>query len=365
MKSRLVPRRLRSLLSKVQVLHYKVVWSATLGYMEGLVELTLCEIAARALAAHTGKSKLLAGVVGHDPHLFGSLEALRDFGFAIGGHYGSREDDPFHPSRPLAELDAGRYDVLIVGAGSAGAEEAVVADLRKAAERNYPDGLPCPVLRIQKMRSSLYTALSKLKAGHFISCLNPRKMALVALCLSWTRDGCVVECGTYLGGTSMLMGTLLREWGDPRRIHTIDTFEGMPQPTGPDGETVYQAGMFSNTSYETVKRHFAAQGLSQTVKAHKGLAQETLSEVWRDEGAVSFALVDTDQYAGTAGSLKEILPRLAKNGIILVDDYSVDGVRRAVEEAAAEWPSLKGALITYNLYMLWNQTDQGFLSNLV
>jgi hypothetical protein len=330
-------------------------------YMRNLIELTLCEIYARALLAYTGSGEIHTAILGYDPLLFGKLEALCDFGFTIGGHFGSRDDDIWHPSRPLQELKCSDYDLLILGAVGLAEEEKLVEELKTVIGPH--NKLRRPVLRLAKLRSNFYLALSNLKANHFMSCLNSRKLALVGLCLSQTRGGDVVECGSFKGGTAIFMGMLLREWGDSRKIHTFDTFEGIPKPTDADGDTFYQEGLFQDTSLEEVRNHIKAHNLDQTVAIHKGLVQDTFPRIWRDERNISFALVDTDQYLGTREGLRQILPRLQKNGVILIDDYSLVGIRKAINEVKKEYPKLQGALITYNLYMLRNETDCNFLSH--
>jgi hypothetical protein len=82
-----------------------------------------------------------------------------------------------------------------------------------------------------------------------------------------------------------------------------------------------------------------------------------------EEPKISFALVDTDQYQGTLASLKLIVPKLQENGIILVDDYQVEGVNTAVSEIRKLFPMLGGAEMSMNFYMLWGPTNRGFLSS--
>ncbi|MBI2901292.1 MAG: class I SAM-dependent methyltransferase [Planctomycetes bacterium] len=329
-------------------------------YFEHLVLLTLCDVFARAVRGFKGCTPIRTAVLGYHPQLFALLEPLRDFGFAIEAQYAYREDDVVHPCRPLSDLAVSRYDALILGGESGQAEAALIERLRQSVP-----SLPRrhgPVLHVHRTCSRFLATLSRLRTGHFSSCLNLRKLALVALAVSTTRGGCIAECGAYQGGTAVFMGCLLREHGDPRRVHTIDTFEGMPAATPRDGVTPYQAGLFRDTRFEDVCGHVAAHGLQDAVKVHKGLSQERLPEILARESAVSLALVDTDQYLGTVESLRLLVPKLAVNGVILVDDYCLDGVKNAIDEIRKEHPGMAGAEVTYNLYMMWRHADEGFLS---
>jgi hypothetical protein len=342
-------------------IEYIPVKRITYNYMKNLLEMNQLEILARTIKKCLNLTTIRTAVLGYDPRLFGYLETLLDFGFVIQGHYESQSDDRFHPSSPLQQLNLDDVDIVILGCTSEGEENALLEKTRTFVSRS--GGIKCPLVRMRKLRR-LYSVLSRLRIAHFSSCLNPSKIALVALCLSATPpDGCIIECGTYRGGTSTVMGLLVDAWSDSRRIHTFDTFEGMPKPAESDGETVYQQGLFSDASYRSVLKHFRAHGLGSNIYIHKGLVQEMLPCIWSQESKVSFALVDTDQYLGTVHSLREILPRLSRNGIIIVDDYYVEGVKRAVAEATRRYPTVRGAIITYNFYMLWDQTDSVFLSH--
>jgi O-methyltransferase len=195
------------------------------------------------------------------------------------------------------------------------------------------------------------------------TCLNLRKLCVIASLLSQTNGGAVVECGAFMGGTTVLLGALLRQWADSRHVLAFDTFEGMPAPVAKDGETVYVAGLFTQTSYEHMVKLIADNDLTSRISIYKGLVQDNLPTALKTHGTISFALVDTDQYLGTIESLKQIVPRLATSGLIVVDDYGVSGVRLAVDEAKTLFPTLKGVLLSENFYVLWNKVDQHFLSN--
>ena len=328
-------------------------------YLNESIDLTLYDLYGTALSAFSRKSSLRVAAVGVDNSLFENAEAIHDFGLSLEGYYAGRSHDIFHPSKSIQELQCSDYDLIIVGANSEADEAELLQQLS-----NYFSGnncLTCPVLLIRRLRLGVKNALAK--ATRLETCLNIRKLGLIAQALLATYDGCILECGSFQGGTSVFMGLLLREWGDRRQMYALDTFEGMPSPTSPDLETIYQKGLFTETSLERVRLHFQEHGLTDQAKLVMGLVQDTLPGVLAEESHVSFALIDTDQYQGTVESLKLIVPKLQENGIIFVDDYNVEGVKNAISEIRDLYPTLGGAEMSMNFYMLWNRTNRYFLSS--
>ncbi len=328
-------------------------------YMLESLDLTLYDLYGTTLLAFSHRELLRVAVVGVDQSLLEVAEAVQDFGLSIQGYYAGNPHDIFHPSKAIQELRSSDYDLIIVGANSQASETALLEQLSQ-----YFSGinqLTCPVLLIRRLRSGVKNAFAK--AQRLETCLNMRKLGLIAQALMSTYDGCILECGSFKGGTTVFMGLLLNEWRDARHVYALDTFAGMPVPTANDHETVFQAGTFTETSYEGVTQYVQEHGLANQVSLLKGMVQDTLPGVLLKEPHVSFALVDTDQYQGTLASLKLIVPKLQENGIILVDDYNVEGVKKAVSEIQNLYPSIDGAEVSMNFYMIWNRTNSYFLSS--
>ncbi|MCA9472044.1 MAG: TylF/MycF family methyltransferase [Nitrospirales bacterium] len=323
------------------------------------MDLVLYDLYGTALSAFSRKPSLRVAVIGVDQSIFENAEAIHDYRLAIEGYYAGRPHDIFHPSKSIQELRSSDYDLLIVGANSQAEETSLLQEMS-----DYFSGvnrLTCPVLLARRLRSGVKNAF--LKIGRLDTCLNMRKLGLVAQALLSTYDGCILECGAFKCSTTVFMGQLLREWDDVRRIYALDTYSGMPSPTTSDQETIYQPGTFTETSLESVTGYVQGQGLSKQINLVKGLIQETLPKVLEQEPHVSFALVDTDQYQGTFESLNLIVPKLQENGIVLIDDYNVEGVKKAVSEIQALYPTVGGAEMSMNFYMLWNRTNSYFLSS--
>lgn len=136
--------------------------------------------------------------------------------------------------------------------------------------------------------------------------------------------GSVAELGVYKGGTSRLMKTLLPH----KKIFLIDTFEGIPEKSGPD---YHDVGSFSDTSLEAVKSLFTPD---ENVDFVVGFFPESCTPSMNIN---KFCLVhlDADQYLSTLNGLKYFYPKMVKGGIILLDDWgwkNCPGVKKAAEE---------------------------------
>jgi O-methyltransferase len=166
--------------------------------------------------------------------------------------------------------------------------------------------------------------------------------------------GCFVECGVWRGGSMMAAALTLIQCGDTSRdLYLFDTYEGMSAPTDADvmfdgqkAEDVLKEKPpeegFGNywcvAGIEDVKKNLYSTGYPKE-KLHfiKGKVEETVPK----QAPMDIALLrlDTDWYESTAHELQHLYPRLAKNGILIIDDYGHWlGSRKAVDEYFAKQP---------------------------
>lgn len=160
--------------------------------------------------------------------------------------------------------------------------------------------------------------------------------------------GAVVECGVWLGGSMMVAALTLKQIGSfDRDLYLFDTFEGLPRPdeavdidvwgnravdwwlptsTGNESSHAAEAALdevrvnLLSTGYPAERLHFV-----------KGMVERTLPEAAPPE--LALLRLDTDWYASTKHELEHLFPRIARNGILIVDDYGhYRGARRAVDE---------------------------------
>ncbi|HKG47251.1 MAG TPA: TylF/MycF/NovP-related O-methyltransferase [Pyrinomonadaceae bacterium] len=151
--------------------------------------------------------------------------------------------------------------------------------------------------------------------------------------------GDMVECGVWKGGSVMAMALSLLQLGDrDRSLYLFDTFSGMTPPTARDvdfeGQQAHtildevrceasqqdvENAVFS-TGYDRERIHFVPGRVEETIPAH---APEL----------IALLRLDTDWYESTQHELLHLFPRLARGGVIIIDDYGHwRGARQAVDE---------------------------------
>lgn len=160
-------------------------------------------------------------------------------------------------------------------------------------------------------------------------------------------QGDFVECGTWRGGSAMLMAYALEKFnGEGRKIYIYDTFEGMSQPTELDvdqqGETASsllesqkedkENSVWCLASIEEVQHNLFTTGYPQeNIVFVKGKVEETIPGTTPDK--ISLLRLDTDWYESTRHELQHLYPLLSDNGVLIIDDYGHwQGARRAVDE---------------------------------
>jgi O-methyltransferase len=162
-------------------------------------------------------------------------------------------------------------------------------------------------------------------------------------------DGALVECGVWRGGSMMaIASTLLRLGITDRDLYLFDTYEGMTEPGEEDvkhtGERASDmlAGSSRDShdwavaSLEEVREAVLSVGYpEERIHFVAGRVEDTLPAAAPPE--IGLLRLDTDWYASTKHELVHLYPRLAKGGVLIVDDYAYwQGARRAVDEYIAE-----------------------------
>jgi O-methyltransferase len=161
------------------------------------------------------------------------------------------------------------------------------------------------------------------------------------LAARWTPPGGeVVECGVWRGGMSRGLADML---GPGRKYHLFDSFEGLPPAQEIDGPaaTVYQQRTDSPTYYDNcsadesvARRLFAGSNLD--VEFHRGWFSDTVPK-FEPERPISLLRLDGDWFESTLTCLRGLVPYLAPNALVLIDDYySWEGCPKAVHTFLAE-----------------------------
>lgn len=178
-----------------------------------------------------------------------------------------------------------------------------------------------------------------------------RIMALVEAVRHLVRNevpGAFVECGVWRGGSVLVMLRTLMSLGvTDRDLYLYDTFTHMPEPGEHDvdfhgrvvadyyeealtweafkylpyGEVV---SLIEETGYPRERLHFV-----------QGMVEETLPQHAPER--LALCRLDTDWYESTAHELEHLYPRLARGGVLIIDDYGhFLGARKATDEYFAQ-----------------------------
>lgn len=159
-------------------------------------------------------------------------------------------------------------------------------------------------------------------------------------------EGEILECGTALGGSAIVMAAAK----DPARpMRVFDVFGMIPPPGEADGadvrqryETIAAGGArgvggstyygYRDNLYDEVAASFARHGVAPeaaNVELVRGLFEDTVHV----SGPVALAHLDGDWYDSTMVCLERIAPHLVPRSRIVIDDYyKWSGCRDAVND---------------------------------
>lgn len=174
--------------------------------------------------------------------------------------------------------------------------------------------------------------------------------------------GSVVECGVWKGGSMMAVADTLIDAGDTsRELYLFDTFEGMAPPTendvdaaGHSAESLLRESdkaqadsVWCCAGLEEVRRAVESTGYpAGRVHYVKGMVEHTIPQAAPD--SIALLRLDTDWYESTRHEMEHLFPRLAKGGVLIIDDYGHwQGARKAVDEYLA----------SHGIRMLLNRID--------
>lgn len=164
--------------------------------------------------------------------------------------------------------------------------------------------------------------------------------------------GDIVECGVWRGGSMMAVALALMARGDTsRELWLFDTFEGMSEPTEHDRDPTGMAAaerlktsprssaLWAAASLEDVQANLRSTGYpAERIHYVRGKVEDTIPV--HGPACIALLRLDTDWYESTRHELQHLYPKLARHGLMIIDDYGHwQGARRAVDEyfaAAAE-----------------------------
>lgn len=148
--------------------------------------------------------------------------------------------------------------------------------------------------------------------------------------------GDLAETGVWRGGAAIFMRGVLKAYGDLHRcVWVADSFKGLPRPDAVRYPADRGDGLhsieFLSVSQRTVERNFQAYGLLDgRVRFLEGWFEDTLPAAPIER--LSILRLDGDMYGSTIQVLEALYDKLSPGGFLIVDDYSLEQCRRAVDD---------------------------------
>jgi O-methyltransferase len=152
-------------------------------------------------------------------------------------------------------------------------------------------------------------------------------------------EGDLIETGVWRGGAAIFMRAVLAAYGvTNRKVFVADSFEGLPVPEPQkypvDGWYEFHTYPYLAVTQEQVAKNFARYGLlDDQVVFLKGWFKDSLPNAPIDKLAVM--RLDGDMYVSTIDALTPLYPKLSDGGFCIIDDYAIEGCKRAVNDYRA------------------------------
>ncbi len=161
--------------------------------------------------------------------------------------------------------------------------------------------------------------------------------------------GTIVETGCWKGGCGAFMSWRTKHNGSKRPVWLFDSFEGIPELAEQDREWAKRDGLkMKETSNDKIKPAGYYEAREDDVRAAleklnaldnvrivRGWFQESLPANKKNIGAIAILRLDGDCYESTKCALEELYDQVSPNGRIVIDDYNLEGCRRALYEFIA------------------------------
>jgi hypothetical protein len=143
-------------------------------------------------------------------------------------------------------------------------------------------------------------------------------MAAKLLEIPSTTEGVVVECGSYLGGTTANLSIVCDIVG--RDLIVYDSFEGLPPPRPGDRYAADVGTGFLRGDLERVRDNVARNGVVDRCTFRQGWFSDTLPH---HTEPIVLAFLDVDYEASIHDCLVNLWPHLTDTGYLFTDDYPI------------------------------------------
>ena len=149
--------------------------------------------------------------------------------------------------------------------------------------------------------------------------------------------GDFVECGVWRGGSSLFARGVLKALNvHDRKVHLVDSFEGLPKASQAKDRDVWSEMDFLKVSLEEVQEPFRQLGLLDYGLAfHKGFFQHSLpplrKQLLANKKRVAVLRMDGDMFESTMDILYNLYDLVSIGGCVIIDDFAIQEAREAVE----------------------------------
>lgn len=137
--------------------------------------------------------------------------------------------------------------------------------------------------------------------------------------------GHIAEFGSWKGANLMFLTKLKKifDFHGHKKIHCFDSFEGLKTFDEHDAEAVINKDKYQG-NLDVLKEVMQLYEVEDDVVIHKGDILKILSTCLDKQKELSFSFVycDVDLHEPTIEILKNIHPRLSKNGLIVLDEWN-------------------------------------------
>tara|TARA_A100001388_G_scaffold246652_1_gene205782 strand:- start:47 stop:1096 length:1050 start_codon:yes stop_codon:yes gene_type:complete len=155
-------------------------------------------------------------------------------------------------------------------------------------------------------------------------------------------DGDCIEIGVYRGGTSALMLHSLEFFNQSGTVYLCDTFSGVVKAGKRD--TAYVGGEHADTEIETVEQFLQNFGPKTKFKIVKGIYPDETKEQIPSK-KIKFIHIDVDVYQSAKDCVDTLWPLLQKGGVMIFDDYGVQGLEGVTQLVNELNDSLKNSFL--------------------
>lgn len=183
-------------------------------------------------------------------------------------------------------------------------------------------------------------------------------------------DGCLVECGVAAGAHPAVMARACIDAGARSvPVHLFDSFEGIPHG-GPhdvewnkhwgDGSGRLESSGVTAAPEAAVRANLKRWGVQAKDEwwpfwFHPGWFQDTVPAAATYIGPIAFLRLDGDLYESTKVCLEHLYPLVVAGGVVVVDDWNLDGCRAAVLDYLPHPPGVPIHEITASGDVWWTK----------